>query len=137
MASVMYPAFQMTTMWLSSTRDPQSSTSPRIQVSFWASAQLAVDADERIRRHRLRDGRWHSGVTSVFLVFLWETVLRFMSHIALFFGFSNSRFCGMWGLPHRYAHSEEGVSSSLPLTFSFMAPETTDFDSLSYSGCDR
>ena len=72
----MYPAFQMTTMW-SSTRDPQSSTSRRIQVSFWASAQLAAVAEERIRRHRLRDGRWHSGATS---------------HIALFFGFSNSRY---------------------------------------------
>ena len=89
-ASEMYPAFQMTTMW-SSTWGPQSSTSRRIRVSFWASAQLAAVAEELIRHHRLRDDRWHSGATSGFIVFLWgrsgslmPTVLRLMSHIALF-----------------------------------------------------
>ena len=109
-ASVTYPPLQMTTVWSSTDSLP---TSRRIQVSFWASAQRAAVAEERTRRHRLRDGRWHPEVSLQGLrVFLWvrsgpliPTVLRFMSHIALFFGFSNSRNCGMWRLPHRYAHS--------------------------------
>ena len=62
------------------------------------------------------------------------TVLRIMSHIALFSGFSNSRYRGMQRLPHCYVHSERRCLFVLLRSHS---RSWLNFDYVLWSGGDR